>query len=304
MKQKYQGVLTINGYPLKLYHCTTAEVKKFLPFTYFTSKSAMHYASVNRSSTDSVQGKGSNALKLGNTNKPYLIPAYLYVSHPKKLTFPIVATLKDLENSFVKELLYEQFGKGLSSYISCQENVFKKERSRITKDIFSFFRYKKDYDFIFQNPYQITQKMVLNELNAETIFSSYIKSEEDNLNRDYLVMQRLIRFWEQKGYDGFSYNNGISNEFLTFRPQQIKRLDRDLTDWNLIFPTSKNEEYLRKIYNETISNHNQPNLSLRELVEWEKCLMTILNFNKQLQTKNLQKQSYLHLVSKNTNQRG
>lgn len=294
MNKKYQSVLTINGYPLRIYHRTTAEVEKFLPFTHFASKSSVENASFNPYATY----PHSKTLK----DSSYVMPAYLFISNPKLLTFSLGSTISDLQKSFVKELVDEQFGRGLSHYMACQENVFHKNRSTITHDVFNLFQYKQDYAFIFQNPYQLKQEGILQELKLETMFAN-IESNCEETNKKYLVMQRLVRFWEKKGYDGFVYPSGIHKAYVTFRPQQIKRLDRAFRDWHLTFPSKNNEKELSQIY-QTTTKDRQFKLSLSELVLWEQCLTEVSLRNKNLKINNQQMKSYQNLTVNHINQRG
>lgn len=294
LNQKYQSVLTINGYPLRIYHRTTAEVEKFLPFTHFASKSTVENVSFNPYATypDSKTLKDSS----------YVMPAYLFISNPKLLSFSAGGTVSDWQKSFVKELVQEQFGDGLSCYMACQENVFNKNRSAIARELFDLFQYKKDYAFIFQNPYQLKQEDVLRELKLETMFAN-VESHSEETTAKYLVMQRLVRFWEKKGFDGFVYPSGLYKAYVTFRPQQIKRLDRSFTDWHLTFPSKDNESKLSQIYQATTAE-KQTQLSLQELVFWEKCLTEVSLRNKSLKINNQQMKSYQNLTINHINQRG
>lgn len=95
-------------------------------------------------------------------------------------------------------------------------------------------RYKKLLtQFIFVEPFKtLTPEEVKQELNAENLF----KPKDEQTDRESLAMQRLIRFLEGEGYDGFRYVNDHedrgSTSYIIFRPWQV---------FNALVPETKHE---------------------------------------------------------------
>lgn len=90
------------------------------------------------------------------------------------------------------------------------------------------------YDYIFSQPFQISDKDVACELLNESLYklandNTFFNGNE--INRYHLSFQRMIQYFENLGYDGFNYTNLHEDKghtsYIVFRPENIIRLDRD-----------------------------------------------------------------------------
>ena len=92
----------------------------------------------------------------------------------------------------------------------------------------------KFYDYIFSQPFQMSDDAVAHELLNESLY----KLAKDNMffngneiNRYHLSFQRMIQYFENLGYDGFNYTNLHEDKghtsYIVFRPENIIRLDGD-----------------------------------------------------------------------------
>ena len=69
---------------------------------------------------------------------------------------------------------------------------------------------------------------VLRELAQEKLY----KPENISTDRFHLALQRMIKYFEYLGYDGFHYINEYEDpghiSYIPFRPEQIIRLDQEI----------------------------------------------------------------------------
>lgn len=96
------------------------------------------------------------------------------------------------------------------------------------------------YQMIFNDPYKMTPEQIAQELRLETLFKVRTPYKNQlgkhswnaSINLTHLIYQRMIRFFERRGYDGIQYVNRCEDEgklsYIVFRPEQVIRLDRDL----------------------------------------------------------------------------
>lgn len=88
------------------------------------------------------------------------------------------------------------------------------------------------YDYIFSQPFQISNNAVAHELSSESLYELAKDSmffNSDQINRYHLCFQRMIQYFENLGYDGFNYTNLHEDKghtsYVVFRPENIIRLD-------------------------------------------------------------------------------
>ncbi len=133
--------------------------------------------------------------------------------------------------------------------------------------------YNDDYfDFIFQNPYSLSEDRILKELNMETLYSGnrlekiYEKMKESkSLNNThntfdtyhdfliaYLVRQRMIRALEKNGYDGIRYKNKVEcpgqEAYIILRPETVFEVgNKNNFSHDVNRPNEENEKKLNNI---------------------------------------------------------
>lgn len=90
-------------------------------------------------------------------------------------------------------------------------------------------------DFIFNAPWDLSSEQKVQELQMGALFTPY--PEFNNANMKYLKdlrsvqAQRMIHFFQSKGFDGFSYVNLGEDKghisYANFRPEQVVILNHD-----------------------------------------------------------------------------
>lgn len=88
------------------------------------------------------------------------------------------------------------------------------------------------YDYITNNPlHTMSLADVKKELAEDNLYISDEKTDEVN-DRYHLMLQRMIHYFENLGFDGFHYTNNHEDEghisYIPFRPESIVRLDVSL----------------------------------------------------------------------------
>ena len=134
----------------------------------------------------------------------------------------------------------------------------------------SKIKYKKHLsDFIFVDPFTKSEKDLKDELLAESLYNSkqpqnvpkyipsFLFSVRSQINRDCfslaekVAFQRMIRFLEGEGYDGFVYQNDHedmgNNSYIIFRPQQVFEVGKSE---NVHTVEPANKSFLQKIEND------------------------------------------------------
>ena len=85
------------------------------------------------------------------------------------------------------------------------------------------------YDTIFNAPMAIDIRDVENELMRDNLYKIETQTRDclcpDEINRYHLCFQRMIHYWESKGYNGFHYTNIAEApghvSYVVFRPENI-----------------------------------------------------------------------------------
>jgi hypothetical protein len=136
------------------------------------------------------------------------------------------------------------------------------------------------YDMIFKDPMD-EEKMssfdVANELYCEKLYPVVAQTGEDDMtntdkvNRQHLIFQRMIRFFESRGYDGFVYHNRGEDKghlsYIAFRPDQVVRLDRAEPKYISLYPDEEYSQQLRQMEREALDRSCERALSARELTK-------------------------------------
>ena len=100
-------------------------------------------------------------------------------------------------------------------------------------------------DFIFKDPFTQSKEDLIKELNSDTLYEakvwdhdeqdvkypSFLKPMLDRVKKvpyalaERVALQRMIRYLEGEGYDGFCYENNFEDEgklsYIAFRPEQV-----------------------------------------------------------------------------------
>ncbi len=109
----------------------------------------------------------------------------------------------------------------------------------------------KEYTYMFINPF----KMPIEEVEKELLLGGLYAVEQSNLrantiNREHLCYQRMIRFFEKRGYDGFVYRNGWEDvgrdSYICFRPTSVVELKK-ATNRTLITPVQIDSDALNRL---------------------------------------------------------
>lgn len=88
------------------------------------------------------------------------------------------------------------------------------------------------YDYIFSEPFNMSDTGVIRELQRDSLYEPAQKPDTlspNQINRYHLCYQRMIQYFERLGYDGFHYVNRCEDRghtsYVVFRPENIVRLD-------------------------------------------------------------------------------
>ncbi len=267
-------MLTQNGQPLTLYHGTCSEFELFRPLSHFGTRQAAEqivarphiaYDRFNNDSFEQKCAKASQQLReiMENRKKgitpqkpvPRIIPVYLRINNPLVLPDIHGHDMSDYKNIIFRMLMCRQWGDESLLY---QSNRLEQNNGLNRKTNFNRLCQSADFmseiRFIFNHPFDCPYGDVLWELAAGGFYPLAIKMEQgrtvEEINRTHLAAQRMIRFFEERGYDGIQYRNEHEDKnsisYICFRSEQVVRLDRQLM---ITRPTSrpKNESILQKI---------------------------------------------------------
>lgn len=289
IRLKSSKLLDNNKKPIPFYHATpqTEKIASFLPLSHFGTKlasdmRAMHFI--------------YHALGLSEPEVlPMTIPSQIK-SLLKKMTNPPKMTTYEVNLSIKKPIKINDFGgHSLDQYqrwfANCYipKSQFLTGKERCEGDVVGEARitYKRILsDFIFVNPFTKSEDDLRKELNAESLYNpemkacrsteipSFLFSARSHLNRDVfnlaekVAFQRMIRFLEGEGYDGFVYVNEYEdkgkNSYIIFRPQQVFNLDGAQEN---IIPEKSQEEKKVLIENEKYFFEEQKTTSPSQRIE-------------------------------------
>ena len=242
-------------------------------------------------------------------NEPYYIPAHLALYNPK-----VMPEMGFYRTGYKDDLMYRLIENDLLFQFRFYKHMTKSVQYVMAlKDILKTVEVSPVYDFIFKDPFKIPEEAVRYELGLETLYpiwgandvnieyqglkDAFPKHPLHNnmfINRSNLSMQRMIRYWENKGYDGFIYEDTVDDmveeregmvntinkkpfpnfssikgrgsfAYVIFRSGQVIRLDRPL-EYQLspLYPPVKNQQKLNEIEQQTLSKMAPRKLSKNE----------------------------------------
>ncbi len=208
----------------------------------------------------------------------YLIPAYLKIKQP--IVIPDVGchTVDTYKKALFHFLLSKQWQTVAPLRHGCE--LFNplgdkgKKYPRFFGEICKNADFLPVIRFIFDEPWSLSIKRVRQELALEKLYMPCQDEPSDvaaEIDRCHLIFQRMIRFCESQGYDGFSYINREedkgSESYIIFRPDQVMRLDRSSMHVPDCTPSPENEEKLQKIMETSLSKNNCKKMTDLEILE-------------------------------------
>ena len=129
-------------------------------------------------------------------------------------------------------------------------------------------RYKGSLsDFIFMDPFRHTESDLKKELSADTLyqlplpphakdFPAYLKPISDKIQKlpfelpEHVAFQRMIRFLEGEGHDGFVYKNEYEDRgrdsYIIFRSEQVFDAKSPNVEHEIPALTPENKDFLKK----------------------------------------------------------
>lgn len=230
-----------NKRPIVFYHATPCKekIESFLPLSHFGTKTAsqmrsMHFA-YEACGIDEPVCPPKELPDFFKGKKVPQITTYavnLCIKNPLKIPDLTNHSLQQYYNWFSQ--FYSPKSKFLTGLERCEGDVVGPAKIKYKKHI---------SDFIFVDPFTKSKKDLKKELLAERLYDtkysrcapkyipSFLFPVHSQINRDYfslaekVAFQRMIRFLEGEGYDGFVYQNDHedsgNNSYIIFRPQQV-----------------------------------------------------------------------------------
>ncbi len=287
-------MLTRHGYPIRLYHGTCAEFEVFRPLSHFGTRRAAEqiqkklHISVDGFNNDSLETKALQAtlqamnilsnVKKGIPNKkdltPKIIPVYLHLNNPLVLPDIGAHSIANYKNIIFRMLIYRQYGGNPPLCTDCSENGsnYYLNMLKIFTEVCQSANFMSEIRFIFNHPFECPYANVKRELSLGGLYPIVTEPEHgrspEEINRTHLAAQRMIRFFEEQGFDGIQYINekedAGSVSYVIFRPEQVVRLDR-YPPVSTLAPYPRDDETLKKIQEETLPQVKPTPFSEREV---------------------------------------
>ena len=317
------------GGPLTVYHATSHQFEMFYPLSHFGTFQAAQTRIKSFSETKhlafSMYENAGSEKEIGNAigfilndllkmqkgektkkyrHEPVTIPAHLVLSNPK-----IMPEIGFYRSGYKNDLMYRLIEDDLLFGFRFFKHANKAmQQVMALRSILNQVKVPPIYDFIFKNPFQISDEAVRYELGLECLYPILGKNDLNNeykelkdhslnknefVNRSHLSMQRMIRYWENLGYDGFIYEDTVDDlvenrgnlpsvvrkiilpsmtpengrgafSYVVFRPGQVIRLDRPAEYLKEpLYPSAKNQQKLDAIRDNTLS-YMEPRLLTRQ----------------------------------------
>lgn len=286
-----ETVLSVQGYPLKLYHGTCAEFKYFRPLSHFGTKNAAKMilqgkrdAETREEDPISLIMKEDEIFFGGIENdapasKDKIIPVYLRMKHPFMLADLPSHSAHWYKTGLFYGLLSDEWHTDVP--LNRARELFTKSKGSLKDEsAFQFFAqicnmadFLPQLQFIFDEPFALPIEQVRYELSLEKLYHPCADGSQQvsqKTDRYHLVFQRMIRFFESLGYDGFVYQNEVEDQgsfsYIIFRPDQVKRLDYELLHVPDCRPSALNEALLNAIMQETLKCKKTQPLEEDEIV--------------------------------------
>ncbi len=259
-------MLVKNGNPLLLYHGTCATFDAFRPLSHFGTRRAAElilkygHGKIKHNQLTLTPKNNIDFFGKQPTGNPRLIPVHLKISHPLPLP-DMLHTLSGYAHAVFCTALARQLG--ISSFSEATYQLAKEKNISSTEAFTSLCRqadFMPDYRFIFNDPLTCPTEQVKRELFLGNLYRLTPFEQE---NREHLIVQRLIRYWERQGYDGICYFNDTedigSRSYIAFRPEQVIRLDKPVP-CRFSYRSAACEAELDKIWQNTVEISDAPPL--------------------------------------------
>ena len=245
IKLKNTKLADTNKNPLPFFHSTPCEkIERFLPLSHFGTQAAAHMRSMHfiyRSlgiQEPAILPKAIpfQLLKKFNQQKdaPKLQMQKVYLAMKSPLKIP------DLTHHSVEQYYrwfsdkYAPKSQYLSGSERCEGDVVGSARTKYKKVL---------SNFIFLDPFVQSESDLKKEIKAESFYDvtqeekvspnipSFLFPVASQINKtnfylaEKVVLQRMMRYLEGEGYDGFVYQNEYEdkgqNSYIVFRPEQV-----------------------------------------------------------------------------------
>ena len=171
------------------------------------------------------EGRSENLTRLGvDFSKVFfqIKPILLKIKNPFRLPELGNHKLQDYKRLMVHVLLMKEKGRDVVSSLYAGKFGSDYFASNLIKHSLP-----KEYTYIFDDPYSLNFDDVKKELMLGGLFEVEKGSKDcvNSINRENLCYQRMIRFFERQGYDGFVYRNGWEDvgedSYICFRPDTV-----------------------------------------------------------------------------------
>ena len=200
-----------------------------------------------------------------------IIPLYLKMKSPFR-----IPDLIDHDINGYKKLLFYTWLRNEKGTDFIQKAYEKnKTKDLYLQQMFYKMELPPQFDYIFNQPMRMKMNDVYDELSLSRIYSwdtSEDKEIREKNNRERLVYARLIRYFEQQGYDGFVYENThedvTSDSYICFRREQFLNASDKNIDMKIQMPVYKNEEKLAALETKQMLECQKTHLTPQEAKQY------------------------------------
>lgn len=283
MSEKSLALLCKNddGTPKLLYHGgLIPEYKNFLPLSHCGTFEAA-YERLHNTGDDLKQ----NAR---------MVPLYLKMKSPLRIPDLIAHNI-----SGYKELVfYTWFQNQKWTNFIQKADERNKIKNLYLQQIFYKMKLPLQFDYIFDQPMRMEMKDVYDELSLRRIYSwdtSEDKAIREKNNRERLIYARLIRYFEQQGYDGFVYSNTYEDagldSYICFRREQFLVASDKHIEMKIQAPVYKNEKKLAALEAKQLLECKKTHLTPEEAKEYIFSMDKFIETTRRFRTKTKQSNS-------------
>ena len=240
-----------SGKTITCFHGTYYDFDYFFPLTHFGTEFSAR--------TVLNEGKWKRDKNI-DINKPKIIPVHFRKG--------IYLEIPDLNNHYVEDwqaiILAFLMDKTIIEDI---DNLKKWDDIQKKCEFVALKKLPYQYDFISQS---FDNDKIKQEISYESLY--------DEANAENLFFQRMIRFFESVGIDGFSYKNftecGGDDSYIMFRQNKVVRTDITLP----LMKTHVDTEKLKHIEQEFMKGYVPRRLTKSEKEKWIKQLHDFYDF--------------------------
>lgn len=240
-----------SGKVITCFHGTYYDFDYFFPLSHFGTESS--------AKTVLNEGKWKRDKNI-DINKPKIIPVHFRKG--------IYLEIPDLNDHYVEDwqaiILAFLLDKTIIEDI---DNLKKWDDIQKKCEFVALKKLPYQYDFISQS---IDDGKIKQEISYESLY--------DKANAENLFFQRMIRFFESVGIDGFSYKNftecGGDDSYIIFRQNNVVRTDKTLSPMK----THVDVEKLKHIEQEFMKDYISRRLTILEKEKWIKQLRDFYDF--------------------------